>query len=126
MWKGSAEEDDDELEDEDKLLGGDDLTVPAAKSNEKGIGADVFGVFLILRPSTPPTPPPLFFFVLASADCGTDVKQRKACKNCSCGLAEELDKEAATTAKQQPDTANAKSSCGNVSININCTMMRHF
>ncbi|XP_067621169.1 anamorsin homolog [Eurosta solidaginis] len=41
--------------------------------------------------------------------CGTTGK-RKACKNCSCGLAEELESEAAQKAKT--DTANAKSSCG--------------
>lgn len=41
--------------------------------------------------------------------CGTTGK-RKACKDCSCGLAEELD------AAQKPvNTAEAKSSCGSVS-----------
>jgi len=39
--------------------------------------------------------------------CGTTGK-RKACKDCSCGLAEEL----AQDGKAQTNTANAKSSCG--------------
>ncbi|KAM7352556.1 cytokine induced apoptosis inhibitor 1 [Cochliomyia hominivorax] len=40
--------------------------------------------------------------------CGTTGK-RKACKDCSCGLAEEL---AAEKAKTKVETQNAKSSCG--------------
>lgn len=45
--------------------------------------------------------------------CGTTGK-RKACKDCSCGLAEELDQE--KNGKTATDTANAKSSCGSVRI----------
>jgi len=41
-------------------------------------------------------------------------KQRKACANCSCGLAEELEKETIDKIKQ--NTQNAKSSCGSVSV----------
>ncbi|XP_053402651.1 anamorsin homolog [Mercenaria mercenaria] len=42
------------------------------------------------------------------ADCGTGAdKKKKACKNCTCGLAEELDAEAA---KSKPKTAT--SACG--------------
>lgn len=40
--------------------------------------------------------------------CGTTGK-RKACKDCSCGLAEELE------AEMKKDTSGAKSSCGSVS-----------
>ena len=36
-------------------------------------------------------------------------KKKKACKNCSCGLADELDAEADKAQQQQPS-----SSCGNV------------
>lgn len=43
-------------------------------------------------------------------------KQRKACTNCSCGLAEEL--EAEETAKVRENTQNAKSSCGSVSKKV--------
>lgn len=46
------------------------------------------------------------------ADCGVGAnKKRKACKNCTCGLAEELDAEAS---KAQPKSVT--SSCGSVSI----------
>lgn len=44
--------------------------------------------------------------------CGTTGK-RKACKNCSCGLAEELAAEAG--AGEQAASTQPKSSCGNVS-----------
>ncbi|CAF4325889.1 unnamed protein product, partial [Rotaria socialis] len=41
-------------------------------------------------------------------DCGTtSTGVRKACKNCTCGLAQELEQEEHTEAKQ-----NVKSSCG--------------
>ncbi|VVC28739.1 Anamorsin [Cinara cedri] len=48
--------------------------------------------------------------------CAT-TKKAKACKDCSCGLAEELDamrskSETSETSKPLPDTSNAKSSCG--------------
>lgn len=46
--------------------------------------------------------------------CGTTGK-RKACKDCSCGLAEELQNE---KVEKQKDTANAKSSCGSVRFTI--------
>lgn len=46
--------------------------------------------------------------------CGTTGK-RKACKDCSCGLAEELDSEKNGNAV---DSANAKSSCGSVRSSI--------
>lgn len=45
--------------------------------------------------------------------CGTTGK-RKACKDCSCGLAEELNAE--KSGQAPVDTANAKSSCGSVSV----------
>lgn len=47
--------------------------------------------------------------------CGT-TKQRKACANCSCGLAEELEEEAQKKIKE--NTQNTKSSCGNVCHSI--------
>lgn len=49
--------------------------------------------------------------------CSTTGK-RKACKNCSCGLAEELESEKSSKAAAAA-SENAKSSCGNVSI-MNC------
>ena len=56
------------------------------------------------------------------AECGGDVKKRKACKDCSCGLAEEIEAEkqngtVAATAQQ-----NAKSSCGSVSSDVSLTV----
>lgn len=45
--------------------------------------------------------------------CGT-TGVRKACKDCSCGLAEELDGENG----EQPMAPTQKSSCGSVSINV--------
>ena len=45
-------------------------------------------------------------------DCGTTSSGiRKACKNCSCGLAQELEQEEHTKAKE-----TIKSSCGSVRI----------
>src|SRR5688572_23150875 len=46
---------------------------------------------------------------LIGPDCETDGK-RKACKNCSCGLAEELEREAYQAQAVKPPT----SSCGSV------------
>lgn len=47
--------------------------------------------------------------------CAT-TKKAKACKNCSCGLAEELEaNHVEDVSKPVPDTSNAKSSCGSVS-----------
>lgn len=53
------------------------------------------------------------FFFFFTASCGTEdgTKKKKACKNCTCGLAEELDAEAA---QAKPKTVT--SSCGSVSI----------
>jgi len=45
-------------------------------------------------------------------DCGTSSSGvRKACKDCTCGLAQELEQEEHTVAQQ-----NVKSSCGSVCI----------
>lgn len=57
----------------------------------------------------------IFSYVLLHLVCAT-TKKAKACKNCSCGLAEELEAERLKDSpKPPPDTANAKSSCGSVS-----------
>lgn len=48
-------------------------------------------------------------------------KQRKACADCSCGLADELEKEAIDNVRK--NTQNAKSSCGSVStvyLSLSC------
>lgn len=48
----------------------------------------------------------------AKLDCGTSKEgKKKACKNCSCGLAEEIEQEASTKQKQNTVPA-VKSSCG--------------
>lgn len=52
--------------------------------------------------------------------CGTTGK-RKACKDCSCGLAEELNAE--KSGQAPVDTANAKSSCGSVSVTFGYVCM---
>ena len=49
--------------------------------------------------------------MLVSADCDK-TKKRKACKDCTCGLAEELD--AGKPVKPKPIT----SSCGSVSLGM--------
>lgn len=105
-WKLDDDEDND-LIDADDLLDEDDKAKPDPAElkgtifyNEKNI--------LILRD---------FFSVsykishfISLKVCGTTGK-RKACKDCSCGLAEELDNEKKSNA---PATENAKSSCGSV------------
>ena len=45
---------------------------------------------------------------VSTVDCGGAVKKRKACKGCTCGLAEELETGKKTTAPT--------SACGNVSL----------
>merc|ERR1712038_1472208 len=46
-------------------------------------------------------------------DCGVSMgKQRKACKGCNCGLAEELENEAKEKIKANLDEGVKKSSCG--------------
>ena len=55
-------------------------------------------------------------------DCGTSSSgARKACKNCSCGLAQELEQEEHAAAK-----TNLKSSCGSVRINANALIAEPF
>lgn len=58
----------------------------------------------------------MFLHRLTFVVCGTTGK-RKACKDCSCGLAEELSIES----KQNIQSTNtSKSSCGNVSYLLHC------
>jgi len=55
--------------------------------------------------------------IILEYDCGTtSTGVRKACKNCTCGLAQELEQEEQQTAQQ-----NLKSSCGSV-----CRLFRLF
>lgn len=49
-------------------------------------------------------------FYTNTANCGDGLKKRKACKNCTCGLADELAEEKSSKPKMQPTSA-----CGNVS-----------
>ena len=67
----------------------------------------------------------VFFLIIIflTVDCGTGTDgKRKDCKNCTCGLADELDAEAAG---KKPDTQNATSSCGNVRLYIHCFLCNY-
>lgn len=62
---------------------------------------------MLLFRSVPPRTVSLLFLSKTGV-CGGE-KKRKACKNCTCGLAEELDREAAAKAAA---VSQPKSSCG--------------
>lgn len=85
-WSMTNNVDDDELIDENALLTEDDLKKPDAVEMIQGCG---------------PEP-------------GNE-KKKRACKNCTCGLAEELEAEKGGTASGV-STAAVKSACGNCSL----------
>jgi anamorsin len=85
--------DDDDLIDTDALLDDNDRKKPDVKSNDWFFKKD------------------LFIYFDLEYDCGTtSTGVRKACKNCTCGLAQELEQEEHAAAK-----ATVKSACGSVS-----------
>jgi hypothetical protein len=87
-------DDDDDLIDTDQLLDENDRKKPDVKSK-----------FYFYKRNLLKN----FFFML-DYDCGTTSSGvKKACKNCTCGLAQELEQEEHTAAKQ-----TVKSSCGSV------------
>ena len=61
----------------------------------------------------------IFYFIfLFSADCGeAGTKKKKACKNCTCGLAEELDAEAEEKQKSKTVTSSCGSVCDLLNFN---------
>lgn len=104
VWTIDNDDDDvAEVIDADELLDEEDLAKPDPSSNR--------GNFLGFGISVDILPYILNTNVLVV--CGTTGK-KKACKDCSCGLAEEL---AGEKPKADP---NAKSSCGSVSMMVYC------
>ncbi len=64
--------------------------------------------------------------VKATRDCGTGAgKKRRACKNCSCGLREELEAESKGLKPSGAQTTPQKSACGNVSCIKLCVPWNH-
>ena len=56
-----------------------------------------------------------FSLISLSVGCSDGPKKKKACKDCTCGLAEEL--EAEVTGETKTVQTEATSSCGSVSFN---------
>jgi hypothetical protein len=102
-WKISANDDDnDEYIDEDELLDEEDLKRPDPASL-RGILLEISKVFRHCWDIVD-----LFEGFFLFIVCGTTGK-RKACKDCSCGLAEEI-----MGGGEAPVNALPKSSCGSV------------